>query len=125
MSNAHKPKYLKPSPPTTQEMEDAEVFSIVKSNPGRKVDANALTPIALGNDGKLFFTDPPPSKSEMVMAVLGLVGLAFGVLLGVISVVLVLVVPATDPRILSFCVMGVIALVAIINLKGEKKNVQQ
>ena len=120
MSYDYTPKYLKEYHPTTQEQQDAEVFAMVKGNPGRKVDANTLPPIAMDNDGKLFFTDPAPTKSEIAMAVCTV--LTF--LLAVVVAVVALAVPAADPRLLSFCTVSIASMMIFTNMKGEKKNVK-
>lgn len=124
MSNTHKPKYLKQEPPTTQEMEDAEVFAMVHKNPSRKVDANTLPPIAMDNNGKLFFTDPAPTAEAIWNAIWGVAVLGLALLIGVYAVVFLAVNRTAIPTVITWLVIGAMSTFAIIKLKGEKKNVQ-
>lgn len=119
MSDTHKPKYLKQAPPTTQEMEDAEVFAMVNSNPHRRADMDKMT-IVLEND-RMFLAYPAPTKSEVSAAVC--VALVF--LLAVAVLVVALAAPSIGPRLLTFCITTLLAAAIISNTKGEKKNVQQ
>lgn len=116
MSYDYTPKYLKEYHPTTQEQQDAEVFAMVKGNPGRKVDANTLPPIAMDNDGNLFFTDPAPTKAELAMAACTV--LAF--LLAAVIAIVALAVPAADLRLLSIFTVAAASIMVFTNMKGEK-----
>lgn len=119
MSDTHNPKYLKQDSPTTQEMEDAEVFAIVNGNPNRKVDLDKVA-IILEAD-RMFLAYPAPAKSEVSAAVC--VALVF--LLAVAVLVVALAAPGIGTRLLTFCATTLLAAAIISNTKGEKKNVQQ
>lgn len=125
MTDTYSSKQLKREPTQSQNAEDAEVFRLVKRNPTRKVDADTLPPVAMGKDGKLFFTDPTPTLGDTIQAIGGIVLLVLGVFLGVSGVVCALVAGLVNANVLVYCVVGIMSTLAIISLKGEKKNVQQ
>ena len=125
MTDVYKPKYLKLDPTTNQEMEDAEVFTMVNSNPSRKVDAKKLPPIVMDVDGKMFFTDPTPSAEEIWNTLWGCAMLGMAVLIGVFAVVCLIVTRTVNATFISWLIVGTMAVLAILKLKGEKKNVQQ
>lgn len=102
--------------------EDMEVFSVVKRNPTRQVDADNLPPIIIENDGRMFFVDPSPTVGEILKTVAGLLVLTLGVFVGSLGALFALVTNPVNTTILAFCTATPAALVATFMLKGEKTN---
>lgn len=105
--------------------EDMQVFNMVKRNPTRKVDADNLPPIVIDQEGRLFFTDPTPTVADIMKTAAGLLVLAFGLFIGVLGAVAALATGTANATVLTYCAIGPMSVAAIINLKGEKKYVQQ
>lgn len=122
MEETYIPRYLKNEQPKSQDVEDQEVFAIVTRNPSRKVDANTLPPVAMDNDGNLFFMDPTPSKSDTIQAILGMVLLVLGIFAGASGIVCAIITKAVNSAIVVCCVAGALSILAIIKLKGEKEH---
>ena len=125
MTEIYNPKYLKHEQPQGQDAEDLEVFALVKGNSTRKVDASSLPPIAMDDNGNVFFTDPAPSIETVCQALWGLVLLGLAVLIGVFAVVFLIVTKAVNATVVSWLIVGTMAAFAIYKLKGEKRNAQQ
>lgn len=83
----YKPRYLKPEPEKTQLDEDQEVISMVKRNPARKVDADALPPIVVEDNGTMHFADPKPDLWTTFLSLSSVTGIAISLGIGLYSMI--------------------------------------
>lgn len=83
----YKPRYLKPEPEKTQLDEDQEVFAMVKRNPSRKVDADALPPIVVEDNGTMHFADPKPDLWTTLLSLSAVAGIAISLGIGLYSMI--------------------------------------
>ena len=83
----YKPRYLKPEPEKTQLDEDREVFAMVKRNPSRKVDADALPPIVVEDNGTMHFADPKPDLWTTLLSLSVVAGIAISMGMGIYGMI--------------------------------------
>lgn len=83
----YKPRYLKPEPEKTQLDEDREVFAMVKRNPSRKVDADALPPIVVEDNGTMHFADPKPDLWTTLLSLSVVAGIAISLGMGIYGMI--------------------------------------
>lgn len=83
----YKPRYLKPEPEKTQLDEDQEVFAMVKRNPTRTVDADALPPIVVEDNGTMHFADPKPDLWTTFLSLSAVAGIAISMGMGIYGMI--------------------------------------
>ena len=83
----YKPRYLKPEPAKTQLDEDQEVFSMVKRNPARKVDADALPPIVVEDNGTMHFAEPEQDPWTTLLSLSAVAGIAISMGMGIYGMI--------------------------------------
>lgn len=83
----YKPRYLKPEPEKTQLDEDQEVISMVKRNPTRTVDADALPPIVVEDNGTMHFADPKPDLWTTLLSLSAVAGIAISMGMGIYGMI--------------------------------------
>lgn len=121
MENYH-PKYLKPEPVKGQDAEDAEAFALVHGNHSRKVDAEALPPIVLEDDGTMTFMEPEPVAGNRWGALWAVITLCVLTLAGVAGAVYVLATKTITFGAAGCCTVGLAALALIFNMMGGNQN---
>lgn len=82
----YKPRYLKPEPEKTLD-EDQEVFAMVKRNPTRTVDADALPPIVVEDNGTMHFADPKPDLWTTLLSLSVVAGIAISMGMGIYGMI--------------------------------------
>lgn len=82
----YKPRYLKSEPEKTLD-EDQEVFAMVKRNPTRTVDADALPPIVVEDNGTMHFADPKPDLWTTLLSLSAVAGIAISMGMGIYGMI--------------------------------------
>lgn len=119
MEKQYNPRYLKPEPPQGQDAADLEVFGLVKNNPSRKVNAEALPPVVLEMDGTMHFMIPPRRDT---VGGLGLVAIATAVLAAGIGAACAYFTGDFVPLTMVSGVIAAGAFCGFVSLRGEREE---
>lgn len=119
MEKQYRPRYLKPEQPKSQDIADMEVFGLVKNNPSRKVNAEALPPVVLEMDGTMHFMEQACHDS---VGGLGFVAIAAAVLSAGVGAACAYFTGDFLPLILISGVIGAAAFCGFVSSKGEREE---
>ena len=118
----YKPRYLKPEPEKTQLDEDQEVISMVKHNPSRKVDADALPPIVVEDNGTMHFADPKPDLWTTFLSLSSVTGIAISLGIGLYSMIHAAVTGGPSAFDVVGMILGALAGLVVLCLWRESKT---
>lgn len=119
MEKQYSPRYLKPEQPKSQDIADMEVFGLVKNNPSRKVNAEALPPVVLEQDGTMHFMEPAHRDN---VGGLGFMTIAAAVLSAGVGAACAYFTGDFLPLVLILGVIGAAAFCGIVSLGGEREE---
>lgn len=118
----YKPRYLKPEPEKTQLDEDQEVFAMVKRNPSRKVDADALPPIVVEDNGTMHFAEPKQDPWTTLLSLSAVAGIAISMGMGVYSMIHAVVTRTPTAHDIMGMIAAAFAGLVVLCLWRESKT---
>lgn len=118
----YKPRYLKPEPEKTQLDEDREVFAMVKRNPSRKVDADALPPIVVEDNGTMHFADPKPDLWTTLLSLSAVAGIAISMGMGIYGMIHAVVTRTPTAHDIMGMIAAAFAGLVVLCLWRESKT---
>lgn len=118
----YKPRYLKPEPEKTQLDEDREVFAMVKRNPSRKVDADALPPIVVEDNGTMHFAEPKQDPWTTLLSLSAVAGIAISMGMGVYSMIHAVVTRTPTAHDIMGMIAAAFAGLVVLCLWRESKT---
>ena len=118
----YKPRYLKPEPEKTQLDEDQEVFAMVKRNPTRTVDADALPPIVVEDNGTMHFADPKPDLWTTFLSLSSVTGIAISLGMGIYGMIHAVVTRTPTAHDIMGMIAAAFAGLVVLCLWRESKT---
>lgn len=118
----YKPRYLKPEPEKTQLDEDQEVISMVKRNPARKVDADALPPIVVEDNGTMHFAEPKQDPWITLLSLSAVAGIAIGLGMGIYGMIHAVVTRTPTAHDIMGMIAAAFAGLVVLCLWRESKT---
>ena len=117
----YKPRYLKPEPEKTLD-EDQEVISMVKHNPSRKVDADALPPIVVEDNGTMHFAEPKQDPWITLLSLSAVAGIAIGLGMGIYGMIHAVVTRTPTAHDIMGMIAAAFAGLVVLCLWRESKT---